>query len=315
MTSSYSNMPRVPQIRQPRIQAPRSQLVEMDSSPVRTPYPVDLHCEENMEFSDKKGDNLTDISIDSFSSEINLIPDGALERENIEQLNNSIAQWLGQEYVMRPTINQDPNNRLDWDRWATPIAEFVEHYFPDKAHNNPVRLKYPYCGVMAYFINRCIIGDASAKDYLACLLGRVLSKSVRSPTPMLKLLIEIFPFMQRRGLVEHHFFKNLAWHHERGIEFVMWERSSFVLYTTLPAFEANPSCPLDDPSIFSMIRQYLRPVRMQAPPPKGLLRPAPCRPRSWLSTAGKIRKEKILKASVAVTRGRRETQLPTRYKV
>lgn len=276
---------------------------------------MDLRCEENMDFPEKEEDNLTDISIDSFSSEINLLPIDNQDEVFIGMFNNSISTWIGQEYVMRPVLNRDPNSRLDWDRWASPVAEFVKLYFPDEQHSNPLGLRYPYCGVMAYFINRCINGDSIAVDYLACLLHRVLSTSVRSPFSMLELLADIFPFIQRRGLVEHHFFKILHWNHERRISFVMWERTSFVLHTTLPAFERDPTYPLYDASIFSLLPAYHRPVRMRAPASGGPYVPAPRRPRGWLSIAGKAKKEKTLKASVAVTRKRREIQLPIRYKV
>jgi hypothetical protein len=311
-------MPRVPRTRQPRINAPRSDMPrsrdERDSSPVRMPSfaflePRAVHT-----------DNLTDISIDSYSSEINLIVDGERDKMNVGVFNESISQWLGQEYVMRPTLNRDPQSRLDWDRWATPVAQFVDLHFADEEHNNPAGLQYPYCGVVACFITECVGGNEDALDYLACLLGRVLSSRARRSLPIIELLTDIYPYMRKQGLVEHPFFKTLNWAQRVGYEFVMWERHNFVLHTTLGPFERTPTYPLPDPSVFELLPEYSRqskpgPLRMRAPPSAGPFTPAPEPTQAQLASleARRDRRRKQ-EASVAFTRTRREIQLPSRYK-
>lgn len=313
-------MPRVPRTRQPRMNAPRSEMPrsrdERDSSPVRMPEGEQVHFLGELIEIKGEEDNLTDVSIDSFSSDINLIVDSEREKIQVSTFNDAISYWLGQEYVMRPTLNHNPQSRLDWDRWAAPIAKFVKIHFPDEAHNNPTGMQFPYCGVVAYFVTQCVGGVDEALDYLACLLHRVLSTSTRHSLPMDELLVDLYPYMLNQGLVEHPFFQTLNWAHRVGYEFVMWERHNFVLHTTLGAFSTNPTYPLPDATIFERVPGYVHrargPLRMQAPPYNGPLVPAPEPSKAQLAS---LKARRARKTSVALTRKRREIHLPTRYKV
>lgn len=243
-------------------------------------------------------DTLEDVSIDSFSSSIEFCPVDEVDRTNIAMFNDSIGSWLGRPYIMQPVLANNPTTRLIWDRWATPIYNFVERHFHHESVN-PGGLYFPYCGVVAFFIDRCTHNNDGI-EYLACLLQVVLNDRSPYHIPMARLAHDIFCYMHGYKMLGLQIFKTMAWALRANYQFVMWERQEFMVHTTLPSFDQLNFYPREEPSIFSdLLRRRAR--RMQAPPSNGPFTPAPI---------ARTRRE-----SVAVTRGRREVRLPERFKV
>lgn len=248
-------MLRVTPSHMPRVQAPRSSNPHFDDEfctlNLRPDGVVESIVSNHIEHMVKEEpvDNLSDISIDSFSSEPTSV---AISQDStVVKFHIAIRKWLGDLYLMGPRIGHS-NDVLHWDNFAELAYAYILKNFPREEDAKPKQ--FPYFAVVAYFFEAALNND-TALEYLACLIDPMLGgRSSISKKALPSFQRKLEPYMIRTGLAAHPFFSTLHRAARNNQSFIQWEPGKLHFYSTLYPLYNRENHPDSGHSIFPSAR-------------------------------------------------------------